>query len=244
MQRLLHVTTGYLRFTVATLLAGTALFFLVGLALTQPRIFTIVACLSVAAFFVVRMEVRSFRHAREISERNKANPHAKSEAEAQVLEFSKALAAAYSPIVFFSRGQAIEAPAPVESLLIGQWNLGPSFKQQLSNSNDATPSKEDEVDLVLKHLETHRKQLAGLGIYPFFVSRAPSQEIIRVMRTRTQARGWGNVVFTHQGAAPREQTISIGFMSTTPRSWPTQLDVLLRDSFQIIRGDVLEVTKS
>ena len=64
MHRLFHVTTGYLRFMLATLLAGTTVFFLAGFAITQPKTFAIVIVVGIAAALVVRMELRSVRRAR------------------------------------------------------------------------------------------------------------------------------------------------------------------------------------
>src|SRR5260370_38639599 len=70
MQRLLPVTSGYLKFTFACMLAGTAVFFLTGLAITAPSTVLIVMALAAAGFLVVRMDVKSHRHARELSKKN------------------------------------------------------------------------------------------------------------------------------------------------------------------------------
>lgn len=244
MHRLFHVTTGYLRFMLATLLAGTAVFFLAGLAITQPKTFAIVIVIGIAAALVVRMELRSLRRAREISQRNRANPHSRSEAAAELAAFGEGLAAAYGPIVLFTHSQTIEAPAKIESLLISQWNFNRAPKSDPNARLDDKARDEAETDLVVKYLEAHRKELARIGVYPFFVSKAPSQQIIQAMRERPSTRGWGDIVFTHHGSSKPEQTISIGFLSVSARSWPEQLEMIMQGTFRVVRGDVLEVTKS
>lgn len=58
MQRLLTVSSTYLKFTFACMLAGTAVFSLTGLAMTSPKIFLLVIAVAVAAFFIVRGTAR------------------------------------------------------------------------------------------------------------------------------------------------------------------------------------------
>lgn len=64
LQRLLDVTSGYLKFTFACMLAGTAIFFFAGLAMAEPRVFLLVVALLASAYFVVRMEIKSYRLSR------------------------------------------------------------------------------------------------------------------------------------------------------------------------------------
>ena len=61
LQRLLDVTSGYLKFTFACMLAGTAIFFFAGLAMAEPRVFLLVVALLAGGYFVVRMEIKSYQ---------------------------------------------------------------------------------------------------------------------------------------------------------------------------------------
>jgi hypothetical protein len=58
LQRLLAVTSGYLKFTFACMLAGTAVFFFAGLAVAEPRVFLLVMAL-LAVFASRRLFCRS-----------------------------------------------------------------------------------------------------------------------------------------------------------------------------------------
>jgi hypothetical protein len=75
MQRLLTVSSTYLKFTFACMLGATAVFSLAGLAIASPKIFLPVVAVTLAAFFIVRVEVKSWRHIREISDRTSAVSH-------------------------------------------------------------------------------------------------------------------------------------------------------------------------
>ncbi len=60
-ERLIHVTTGYFKFTAIILLSGTILFFVAAMAMAQPKNLAIILVVSILAFLVVRMEIKSIR---------------------------------------------------------------------------------------------------------------------------------------------------------------------------------------
>jgi hypothetical protein len=230
------------------MMGGAILFSLAGLVIAAPRAFLVVMIVAFVALLVVRMELNSHRRARLIADifaRRSANSDTDW---AQFLSFSHSmaggLAAAYSPMVILSNRQTVTAPSNIRSLLVSQWNLTRARKRR---GSDNEIRAEVETRLVMKHLEARRKELSRIGVYPLFVSKAPSQEIIRMMHSDRSTRGWGNVVVSHHGPGGREsgpqRMISIVFVSTAARSWPPQLDTILQDVLRIVRGDVLEVTE-
>jgi hypothetical protein len=250
MHRLLAVTTGYLKYTLMCMVGGAILFSLAGLEMTAPKAFLVVMIVAIGASLVVRADLNIRRRSGLAAKRYRENPDA-DEGWAELLSMSQGLtaglAAAYAPVALLSHhSKTIKAPSNIQSLLVSQWNLNRNLRTQ---SNDKEVGGEAETRLVMRHLKARENDLLRIGVYPLFVSKAPSQEIIRMMHSDKSARGWGNVIVTHHGSGAQEEygsprMVSIVFVSTVARSWPTQLDTILKDVLRIDRGDVLEVTES
>jgi hypothetical protein len=236
MERLLTVTSGYLKFSLICMVGGAVVFALASLAISNPKAFLIVFAIGLVVFFIVRSEINSKRKSLEISRRNRNNPNAKKEADEEFAAFSAGLTA-FSSLVLLTNDQMISVPDKVQRLLITQW--APHIDLKPGNVLVG-----DELAFAAKYIAVHSEELAKIGVYPFFVSASPSNALIKAMHKNPSARGWGNVVFTHHGSAKVEKPISIGFLSTRQGSWPEQLEKIMQDGFRIVRGDVLEATKS
>jgi hypothetical protein len=248
MHRLFAVTSGYLKYTLICMVGGTILFSFAGLGMTAPKAFLVVMIVAIGVSFVVRAELNIRNRSRLAAQRYRENPD---EGWAGLLSISQGLTAglavAYAPVALLPHhNKSIKAPSNIQTLLVSQWNFTRNLKPQ---RNDKEVGGEAETRLVMRYLKARENDLLRIGIYPLFISKAPSQEIIRMMHSDKSARGWGNVIVTHHGSGAQEEygpprMISIVFASTVARSWPTQLDTVLKDVLRIDRGDVLEVTES
>src|SRR5262245_35390489 len=90
MEKLLHVTYGYFRFAMLSMLGATSVFFLSSLAVSDVRIFAVVLVLLVLGYFAVRDEVRRKHKAKALTRRLKENPALSSEAIAEWFAFAQA----------------------------------------------------------------------------------------------------------------------------------------------------------
>jgi hypothetical protein len=236
MERLLHVTSSYLKFVFLCMAGSAVAFALAGLGRTNLRAFSLVATIVLLILSAVLVEIKSHRRARALSYVTKANRNAANESIIQISDFTEGLALGAGAYMALDYGPHSTGKPQIRAIIIGQWA-------------HASPLLEEayQAGLVTKYLETNRQELAKIGLYPFFVSTIPSEEIIRKM-TEDPSRGWpnriSNLYFTPRTAHEPKKTISIGFLSTRPPSWPTQLQKIILSGFHIVRGDVLDTTKS
>ena len=172
MQRLLTVSSTYLKFTFACMLAGTAAFSLSGLAITSPKIFLLIIAVAVAAFFVVRMEVKSWRHAREISDRTSALSDPLEQSFAEII----ALTEAANLLVPNRRSEPVDK---IASFWFTEWEV-------------ADHKEIDEQDLAktLALVKMHGKEILGYGLQPVYVTRQSTNEMLQSLHATTGIPRW------------------------------------------------------
>jgi hypothetical protein len=172
MQRLFAVSSTYLKFTFACMLAGTAVFSLTGLAIASPKIFLLVIAVAVAAFFVVRMEVKSWRHAREISDGTSALFNSLEESFAEIIALSEAA----NLLVPNRKSEPVDK---IASLWFTEW---------------AVPDRKeiDEQDLAktLALVKMHRNEILGYGLQPVYVTRQSANEMLQSLPATTGIPRW------------------------------------------------------
>ena len=229
MQRLLTVTSGYLKFTFACMLAGTAAFSLAGLAITDFKIFIIVVGIAVAAFLIVRMEVRSHRHARELSKRN--DTKAKAQTEIKELVECLALAEATSVLLLSVSDEIRMMDAP--SLWVSEWDYTYDPKAiPPSALLDKAILETTEMSLATKSLTLHQKELAAYGLHTISVSKRPAEQIARSLQ-------WPRIIVTQLGASKAAHPITIIFLHDKGGKFQTEpVEKVLKGSFRIIRDEV------
>jgi len=235
MQRLLTVTSGYLKFTFACMLAGTAAFFLTGLAITAPTTFLIVMALAVAVFLVVRMEVKSHRHARELSKKNDptSDPTKDIKALVKYLAFAEATTMVLSGVNDEIR---IDAPA----LWVSEWHhtYDPTTTPESALMDKAVLEKA-KMASAAKDLQQLQKELATHGLYILSISKMPAEEVVKSIRHAVPPGTWSQIIVSHHGASKTERPLSIVFLHDTRT--PVRVEVvqkLLQTSFQIVRTGI------
>jgi hypothetical protein len=231
MQRLISVTSLYLKFTFACMLGGTAIFFLAGLAITDLKVFLIVMTVAVAAFLVVRMEVKSHRHARALGEKN--NSKDKNKAEVKALIEYLALAEATS-MVFLSVSDEIRMmDAP--SLWVSEWDH--TYDPRAIPSNvllDRDLLEATEMSLATKSLARHQKELAAYGIHTISVSKKPADQIVRTLQ-------WPQRIVVSHATSKAGHPITIIFLHEKGGQVRVELvENLLKGSFRIIRDTIVD----
>lgn len=240
MHRLFAVTSGYLKYTFLCMLGGTIIFSLAGLSVTNLKAFFMVMLIGLGAFLVVRMEMRSHRRTREISRRPE-RPH-DAVAWAEVLSISQGLtaglAAAYAPLTLLSTKKTERVPSDIQSILITQWNIQASSG---SHQSELFRYKHD-AEVVTNLLAARRDDLSRIGVYPIQITKAPSEDIVRMMQQDKTTRGWGNVLFKRiTTEEPAQRSISIVFLSTG-YEWPREIEQVLREALTIVGGHLVEAT--
>lgn len=197
-RRLLHVTTGYLRFTALTLLAGTAAFFLAGMAIAQTGNFFVVLFILTATFFLVRMEVRDKRRARQRTSGSEGSMQDGSlqNSLAQMLIYAEAAGLILAP----------EKPDPVVSAFwITEWTR--PAQSEGGGAAEDSPLKHLGAEFVKRS-----KAIRPYGLQLMFITTHPTEEIIRGLDLPVSVPRWS---FSTNKARPSQEssrTVSLVFV--------------------------------
>jgi hypothetical protein len=238
MQRLLTVTSGYLKFTFACMLAGTAAFFLTGLAIAAPSTFLIVMVLAAGLFLVVRMEVKSHCHARELSK--KTDPSSDPTIDIKALVKYLAFAEATTTVLLSGVYDEIRIDAP--ALWVSEWHhtYDPTTTPESALMDKAVLEKA-KMASAAKDLQQLQRELASHGLYILSISKMPAEEVVKSIRNAVPSGTLPQIFVSHHGATKTERSLSILFLHDTRT--PVRVEVvqkLLQKSFQIVRtrGDL------
>src|SRR5258708_5816842 len=231
MLRLLSVTSGYLRFTLACMLASTAAFFMAGLAITAPRLFLLFLALSAAAFLLVRVEMKSHRQARELSRKN--DPKEDIKALIEYLAFAEATSMVISGI-----NDQIKIKTP--SLWISEWHHTDDPTTILDGAlMDTSFLEKAEIATAIKDLQHLEGELAEHGLYILSVSKMPAEQVVKSIQQNDRRGVWSQIFLSHHGASNLGRPLSIVFLHDT--GVPFRVEVvqkLLQTSFQMVRAGI------
>ena len=232
MQRLFHVTSGYLKFTFASMLAATVAFSLVGLAVTAPQIFLIVIAVAIAVFFVVRMEVNTHRHARELGKKNHPEDQKiDAKAWAQYLAFAEA-----ATVLISGLNDDIRIRKP--SAWVSEW-LYINDPKPDHHTTDQTKFEKAKMMAAIKAIKFYQKDLEAQGLHIISVSKTPAEDILSSIRT-----GKHYVHLRTINQKPKnERPLTLVFIRDS--DVPLRLEViegLLKTSFQMVKpGDFTDL---
>jgi hypothetical protein len=237
MQRLLTVTTGYLKFTFACMVGGAVIFFLASLALIDPVKFLGVLAVLVAAFLIVHMEVRSHRRTRELSKRPD-DPDADVRALVKYLAFAEATTMAASSIDALTNvTDAInEIRMDKAALWVSEWNY--SYQPKEVSTPKAIQEGRDMWLAAFFDLLQHQRNLAVHGLYPLTISMRPLDLVVKTIQAKPVAE-WSQVLHGSNKSRNTENSISILFLHD--KQVPFQVDAVekvLKDSFHMVRGGI------
>jgi hypothetical protein len=231
-QRLLDVTSGYLKFTFACMLAGTATFFFMGLAITSPQTFLIVMAIAAGAFLVVRMEVRDRRRARERSKRPE-DPDEHERIRQSIVEWLTLAQATTMVVSSVNRPISTEAT----SLWISEWDHTYDPKAiPASAFVDETILQKAEISLAINTLRLLERELDAHGLYIVSVSRTPAKELAVAMQ-QVSPGSWARISISQHDVSKAKHPISIIFLHEATRKVRTEsVEKILQGSFRIFRN--------
>jgi hypothetical protein len=241
MHRLFAVAYGYLRFAFLCLLGSTSLFALSGLAIKSPSIFAVVALVGIAAFFIVRMELRTTQRARERSKRSD-DP----KIDARIFAGLAAYAQAADFLVgSFTETQKIQ-PGALWVCEIKHTPIKHTIDiKSLPDQPHSADLERAYITLALKDLEGRQKELIAHGMHPLFVSKAPAGQIVaHIMHDPLSKR------YTRISLKGRNVTVTPHSLSTVfaqDRDVKITIDAvqkILGDSFQMTGGEIIDLTKA
>jgi hypothetical protein len=233
MDRLFHVTAGYLKFTFACMLVGTATFFLAGLAITAPKIFVIAMAIAVGAFFVVRMEVRDNRRARERGKKPE-DPNEQERIQQSLVQWLTLAEA--STMLVYTVSSSIRTRAT--SLWISEWDhvYDPRAIPPTASLDQAT-LESAEMSLASNALRLLERELDAHGLHTVSVSRRPAKELATAMQ-EVSPGSWARISISQHDASKAKHPISIIFLHEAKRMVRTEsVEKILQGSFRMIRSD-------
>ena len=233
MDRLFHVTAGYLKFTFACMLAGTATFFLTGLAITAPKIFVIVMAIAVSAFLVVRIEVRDHLRARERGKKPK-DPDEQERIQQSLVQWLTLAEA--STMLVYTVTSSIRTKATF--LWISEWDhiYDPKAISPTASVDGAT-LESAEMSLATNTHRLLERELDAHGLYTVSVSRTPAKELATAMQ-EVSPGSWARISISQHDASKAKHPISIIFLHEAKRRVRIEsVEKILRGSFRIIRSD-------
>ena len=230
MQRLMHVTSGYLTFTFTCMLAGAAIFLLTGLALTQPRVFFVVLALVLAAFFVVRMEVKAHRHSLELNSISMSDPNRLDKSIVEMLAFTEATSVLLSTLT-------AEPTLEVSAFWVTEWTLTRDPVLPIDKG-------EDIMSPALDALRRHYGEIAKYGLRPYLITAKSAEDVIQSMRSKMPSAKFLSIAPTENKIiTPPKHRISIVFIQETPSIFsPKQIPLvqkILQASFRLVKTQVI-----
>jgi hypothetical protein len=232
MDRLFHVTAGYLKFIFACMLAGTATFFLIALGISAPKIFFIAMAIAVCAFLVVRVEVRDRRRARERSKRPE-DPNESERIQESLVQWLTLAEA--STMLVYTVSSSIRTTAT--SLWISEWDHVYDPKAiSPSGSADEEILRGAEISLAINTLRRLERELVAQGLYTVSVSRTPAKELAAAMQ-EVSPGSWARISISQHDASKAKHPISIIFLHEAKHKVRTEsVEKILQGSFRVIRS--------
>ena len=240
MQRLLTVPATYLKFTFTCMLIGTVVFFLAAMALAEPRLFVLVATLVVAAFFVVRMEVRSHRRARKLSVKKSGLASDLQESFAQMMAVAQATD-------FVMSSLKSEPADQIASFWLTEWMInqdGQFSPDYNALANRPGASGDMEIATARALVRLHRNEIMKYGLLPLYVTRLSTFELLQSVHIPPELPRWSSAAEPSQDDILRKShIISIVFaqQKSVTLSAPQILDIerALRPLLLFKRAEVI-----
>jgi hypothetical protein len=231
MHRLLTVTTGYLKYTFAVMLAGTVLFSLAGLAVTQPRVFVIVVLVGIALFFIARIEIKDRERVRKHRSTVPDDPKEIAKSLAQLLAFSHA--------TNVLAGAATISVESAGSIFITEWlhTYDPMYVTPPVDTGDKKHFEEIQLALILKTLKAHEHYLARHGIQILFISASPFEEVIDSIYKQANIPHTLGKHMAIDASGINDRRVTIGFQHAGPGfAWNTEMPRTMGNGLKLIRG--------
>jgi len=232
MTRILHITFGYVRYTILCLLGSMLVFFLTGLAMAQPKIFAGLVVSSIAAVLIIRMEMNTNRRAKESHKLWKDRGE---DSSFNVGGLKEAITAAFglatvlAPEETYAKADLVPDAIWICELPLG--SLGISKK---------VSTTEDIREITTRTMTTLIDEL-HFPIHDFiFASLRPSSELIEDARKNPDLTPWTRRVsrqkpqFFQFGDDKDQQTISFCFSSAVVNLSPERFKKL-SESHQVLR---------
>src|SRR5579864_2795159 len=187
-QRVLTVTSGYLKFTFACMLAGTVAFFLAGMAITAPGIFLIVLAVITAVGLIVRDEVMTHRRGRELTKKYR-------DPKEQVRAFVEY--AAFAEATHITLGGLSHDDIKIDfpkidfpSLWVSEWHH--AFDPNTFSSSRLMDKdlEKAEITSAINDLRLHQSELAAQGFYALSISKMPAEQVVKSIQQAVPSAGW------------------------------------------------------